>query len=68
VSVDTSFFKDFHFKEKARLQLCAEFFNMLNHPSFRADSLNLNFDEAGGGSYNAAQPARQIQFALKLIY
>jgi len=68
ISVDTSFFKDFYFKEKSRVQFRAEFFNMLNHPSFRADSLNLNFDEAGGGSYNAAQPSRQIQFALKLIY
>ena len=66
--MDTSLFKDFYFKETRRLQFRAEFFNMLNHPNFRADSLNLNFDQAGAATYTAAQPSRQIQFALKLIY
>jgi len=30
--------------------------------------LNNSFDAAGAGAYSAAQPSRQIQFALKLIY
>jgi hypothetical protein len=69
VTIDTSLFKDFYFKENAaHLQFRSEFFNVLNHPNFRADSMNYRFDQAGGGSYNGAQPSRQIQFALKLIY
>jgi hypothetical protein len=41
---------------------------MLNHPNFRANSLNNYFDSPGAGQFSAAQPSRQIQFALKLIY
>jgi hypothetical protein len=41
---------------------------MLNHPNFRANSLNNYFDSPGAGQFSAAQPARQIQFALKFIY
>jgi len=41
---------------------------MINHPNFRANSLVSAFNAAGAGSFTAAQPGRQIQFALKLIY
>ena len=68
VNVDTSLFKDFAIKEAAKLQFRAEVFNMLNHPNFRANSLNNYFDSPGAGQFSAAQPSRQIQFALKLIY
>jgi len=68
VSVDTSLFKDFALRERVKLQFRSEFFNMLNHPNFRSNSLNNNFDAPGAGAYSAAQPSRQIQFALKLIY
>jgi hypothetical protein len=68
VGVDTSLFKDFPVKERARLQFRSEFFNMINHPNFRANSLNIYFDSPGAGAFTAAQPSRQIQFALKLIY
>jgi hypothetical protein len=61
-------FKDFAFNERAKLQFRSEFFNMINHPNFRANSLNQNFDAAGAGAYSAANPARQIQFALKMIF
>ncbi len=68
VDFDTSLFKDFAFRERAKLQFRGEVFNMFNHPNFRANSLINYFDAPGAGSYTAAQPARQIQFALKLIF
>lgn len=68
VNVDTSLFKDFRIKEKARLQFRSEFFNMLNHPNFKSNSLQVRFYRADAGAYSAAWPSRQIQFALKLIY
>ncbi len=68
VNIDTSLFKDFALHERMKLQFRSEFFNMLNHPNFRANSLINQFDAAGAGSFTAAQPARQIQFALKFIY
>jgi hypothetical protein len=68
LQIDTSLFKDFALKERAKLQFRGEFFNMINHPNFRANSLVSSFDAAGAGSFTAAQPGRQIQFALKLIY
>jgi hypothetical protein len=68
VGIDTSLFKDFSLHERAKLQFRSEFFNMINHPNFRANSLNNAFDSPGAGAFTAAQPSRQIQFALKLIY
>ena len=41
---------------------------MINHPNLRSNSLNKNYYDAAGGTYNAAWPSRQIQFALKFIY
>ncbi len=41
---------------------------MTNHANFRNNSLINNFDSPGAGSYTAAQPGRQIQFALKFIF
>jgi len=68
VGIDSSLFKDFAITERAKLQFRSEFFNMINHPNFRANSLNNYFDSPGAGVYSAANPARQIQFALKVIF
>jgi hypothetical protein len=68
LQIDTSLFKDFAIKERAKLQFRAEFFNMINHPNFRANSLISNFNAPGAGAFTSAQPGRQIQFALKFIY
>jgi hypothetical protein len=68
VNVDTSLFKDFRIAEGKKLQFRSEFFNMLNHPNFRSNSLVVRFYRADAGQYTAAWPARQIQFALKFIY
>ena len=67
-NVDLSVFKNFKLYERLSLQFRSEFFNIPNHPNFRSDSLDQHYDTAGGGSLTAALPARQIQFALKLIY
>ncbi len=66
--MDTSLFKDFRITEGKKLQFRSEFFNMLNHPNFKSDSLNVRYDQATGRQYSAAWPSRQIQFALKFIY
>jgi hypothetical protein len=41
---------------------------MTNHANFRNNSLSNNFNASNAGYYTAAQPGRQIQFALKFIY
>jgi hypothetical protein len=68
LQLDTSLFKDFAIRERAKVQFRAEVFNMTNHANFRANSLIASFDSPGAGSYTAAQPGRQIQFALKFIF
>lgn len=67
-NIDLSLFKNFRLREGLTLQFRSEFFNLPNHPNFRSDSLSNNFDSPSAGSYSAAHAARQIQFALKLIY
>jgi hypothetical protein len=68
VNIDTSLFKDFRITEGKKLQFRSEFFNMINHPNFRSDSLVVRYYQAAGGQYTSAWPSRQIQFALKFIY
>ena len=68
VNVDTSLFKDFRIAEGKKLQFRSEFFNMLNHPNLKSNSLQVRIYRAAGGQYSAAWPSRQIQFALKFIY
>jgi hypothetical protein len=65
---DLSLFKDFLLHEKLKLQFRSEFFNLANHPNFRGTSLNTTWGQASFGQYSAAQPSRQIQLALKLIF
>jgi hypothetical protein len=67
-NVDLSVFKDFLLREKLKLQFRSEFFNLANHPNFRGTSLNTTWGQASFGQYSAAQPSRQIQLALKLIF
>jgi hypothetical protein len=75
-NLDVSLFKDFPITERFKLQFRSEFFNVMNHPNFLGAAapvaggthIDLNFDDAGAGAISAAAPARQIQFALKLIF
>ncbi len=68
MNVDTSLFKDFRITEGKKLQFRSEFFNMLNHPNFKSNSLNVRYYQSTAGQYSAAWPSRQIQFALKFIF
>jgi hypothetical protein len=69
-TVDVSLFKKFPlFKERAQLQVRAEFFNVLNHPSFQSPpSTSLNIDSGSFGVLTSAYPARIGQFAMKLTF
>lgn len=77
-SVDFSMVKDNHIRrisEAFHIQFRAEFFNILNHTNFAPPIHNLvPFDQTGTpvptfGRLDATQtPAREIQFALKLVW
>lgn len=53
-------------REDMSLQFRSEFFNILNHTNFGGPSANIT--AAAFGTINSAGPARQIQFALKLMF
>ena len=72
IDVDTSLFKDIPVKEKIRLQLRIEAFNILNRANFGIPSIPVFSGSAVSASAGAitttATSSRQIQFALKLIF
>ncbi|HEY7388376.1 MAG TPA: TonB-dependent receptor [Bryobacteraceae bacterium] len=73
-NLDNSLTKDFRIKEAVTVQLRAEAFNIMNHPSFQL--LNTNTQIFAGAGVNASagkiqatnsQP-RQVQLALKILF
>jgi hypothetical protein len=63
---DFAALKDIKLTESKQLQFRAELFNFLNHTNFRLPDSDIS-----SPTFNqilAAQPARQIQFALKFTY
>ncbi|HYR87922.1 MAG TPA: hypothetical protein VE422_27830 [Terriglobia bacterium] len=76
-NIDFSALKNTRIKESLTLQFRAEFFNVFNHANWGLPNAAV-FVQApnGGGTYNPvagrittlANPMRQIQFALKLIF
>ena len=59
--------KKFLFTETRQLWFRAEFFNAFNHPQFLVPASTIGAN--GVGTISAtARPARQIQFALKLLF
>jgi len=62
-NVDFSLIKYFNFSERHRLELRAEFFNLLNHPNF--DIPVRIFGSPSLGVIQTANFPRQIQFGLK---
>jgi hypothetical protein len=63
---DLSVDKSFRIREGINLQFRSEFFNVTNHTNFGIP--NTISTAAAFGTIRTTYPARQIQFALKLIY
>lgn len=67
VNFDGGAHKEFAFTERWKLQFRGEFFNLFNKTNFA--SPNANFSNGNFGTITGlASPARQIQFALKLVF
>ncbi len=58
--------KSFRIREDVRLQFRSEFFNLLNHTNFGIPNTISN--NSAFGTIRSTYPARQIQFALKLLF
>ena len=58
--------KSFRIREAAKLQFRSEFFNLPNHTNFGIP--NTNYGSSSFGTIRTTYAARQIQFALKLIF
>jgi hypothetical protein len=58
--------KRFQIREVASLQFRSEFFNVLNHTNFGFPDATIT--DAAFGTIRQTYPARQIQFALKLMW
>jgi len=63
--VDLSLHKNFLITERFRLQFRTDFINAFNHVQLNAPDMNLG---STMGQITSAQPARNIQLALKLYY
>jgi Carboxypeptidase regulatory-like domain/TonB-dependent Receptor Plug Domain/TonB dependent receptor len=63
---DLSANKSFRIGEKAKLQFRSEFFNVTNHTNFGIP--NTTTTSSSFGQIRTTYPARQIQFALKVIF
>ncbi len=65
---DSSFYKNFHFVEKANFQIRAEFYNLLNQHAFLSMSSS-NITSSSFGQYNAvSQNARTVQVAARIVF
>jgi hypothetical protein len=65
--LDLGLFKNFQLpREAMKLQFRSEMFNVLNHTNFTA--ANGDRASASFGTIRGTYPARQIQFALKLLF
>jgi hypothetical protein len=63
---DAGLHKDFRVTEGSRVEFRAEAFNVLNRTNFNAP--NSNRSSNAFGSITSAQPAREIQLALRFVF
>jgi hypothetical protein len=66
--LDFSTFRDFGLRENMTLQFRAEFFNIFNHPNLGLPGVDLGTSTFGVISDTGNFLARNIQFALKLVF
>jgi hypothetical protein len=66
VNVDVTVSRNFDIRERIRLQLRGEAFNVANHPNFNYPNATTNTSAAG--QITSANDPRQIQVALKLVF
>jgi hypothetical protein len=66
VNFDFSLLRDFHIRERARLQFRGEFFNAFNHTNLSLPAST--FGAAGFGVITASGPARQIQLGARMTF
>jgi hypothetical protein len=64
---DLSLLKRTRVSERFELEFRAEFFNVLNHPSFAVEDFNINANGFGGVNALSQEP-RVIQFAVRLNF
>ena len=70
-NINAALLKNIRFGERMRLQLRAEAFNLLNHTNFTFVSTGeqfKNINSASFGQITAANPAREIQFAVRFEF
>lgn len=65
---DLSFMKNFHFTEGTYLQFRGDFLNAFNNVQLGHPNTNYDPTSTSFGLVNTSQPARNIQFALKLYF
>ena len=71
VNFDMSFFKNFSFGERVRLQFRSEFFNIFNHPNFGSPNSTFIPGSTNFGTITSlalGANMRQTQFGLKLMF
>ena len=70
INLDLSLRRTFHLQDNRRLELRLEAFNATNHPNFllTGNSRTGEFGTPEFGALGKAQPARQIQMALKFYF
>jgi len=70
---DFALYKNGHITERFRYQFRAEFFNVLNHPSFNCDSCidhgnNNTLGDSSFGQPTGTNDPREIQLALRFMF
>jgi hypothetical protein len=64
--MDLGLHKDFHLTEAMKLQFRTEAFNLSNQTNFMSPASNIS--NSNYGSITSTFPARQVQFALRLMF
>ncbi len=67
IRTDLSVFKNTALTESLKMQLGIEFFNVFNQASYTVPNNNIR-DTGGFGRFDAALPARVIQYRLKFLF